>query len=65
MYSQVCLYAIVSSGSSECDGHRVDNWRTKSIQVIFMDTLYMSVNFDIVSDSSFQPCQKAPFIWKE
>ena len=51
MYSQVCLYAIVSSGSSEWDGHRVDNWRTKSIQVIFTDTLYMSVNFDIVSDS--------------
>ena len=51
MYSQVCLYAIVSSGSSEWDVHRGDNWRTKSIQVVFMDTLYMSINFDIVNDS--------------
>ena len=51
MYSQVCLYAIVSIGSSEWDGHRGDDWRTKPIQVVLMDTLYMSINFDIVNDS--------------
>ena len=51
MYSQVCLYAIVSSSSSEWDSHRGDDWRTKSIQVVFMDTMYMSINFDIVNDS--------------
>ena len=51
MYSQVCLYVIVSSGSSEWDSHIGDDWRIKSIQVIVMDTLYMSINFDIVNDS--------------
>ena len=51
MYSQVRLYAIVSSGSSEWDDHRGDDWRTKSIQVVLMDTQYMSINFDTVNDS--------------
>ena len=51
MYSQVCLYAIVSIGSSEWDDHRGDDWRTESIQVVLRDTLYMSMNFDIVNDS--------------
>ena len=47
----MCLHAIVSIGSPEWDCHRGDDWRTKSIQVIVMDTLYMSIDFDIVNDS--------------
>ena len=48
---QVCRHAIVNIGSPEWDSHRGDDWRTKPIQVILMDTLYMSINFDIVNDS--------------